>query len=224
MTSGSAWRASCGSCHCLLDVLTCSLLLFIFAPVQAANTTLVLTSTPSATTKTGNVTNTIAFSSAVQLASSISWQLNQLASIPALLMPTNITATPGYEIVSRLAPALPPIQAGVAFPDADGDDCRTDHVDKNVSSSQIDQCQQNIDNNLDAVQSYLENERSCCSASSKAKRQASGGMLSSLLHHGLVSLGLSLYKRADYLPNPNENPKQPPGGQFYATYTWPHGL
>jgi hypothetical protein len=117
VTSGSA---SCGSCRYLLGVLTCSFLLFNLAPVQAANTTLTSASTPSATTDTGNATNTIAFPSAVQLESSISWQLNQLSSKPALPMPTNITAIPEYEIVSILAPALPPIQAGVAFPDADG--------------------------------------------------------------------------------------------------------
>jgi hypothetical protein len=91
-------------------------------------------------------------------------------------------------------------------------------------ASQISQCQQNIDNNLDAVQSYVENEQSCCPTLSKAKRQASGGMLSSLLHRGLNSLGLSLDKRdEDYCPSPNQNPKQPPAGQCYATYTCPHG-
>ena len=78
-------------------------------------------------------------------------------------------------------------------------------------TSEITTCQQNVDNNLEAVQSYLENERSCCPASSKTKRQASGGMLSSLLHRGLNSLGLSLDKRADYCPQPGSEPEATAG-------------
>ncbi|OTA07313.1 hypothetical protein A9Z42_0082210 [Trichoderma parareesei] len=58
-------------------------------------------------------------------------------------------------------------------------DVPSDQVD-----SQMGQCQQKIDNDIDAVRSYLDNERSCCSTSSKAKRQAPGGLLSSLLLHG----------------------------------------
>ncbi|KAK6390451.1 hypothetical protein LTR65_005575 [Meristemomyces frigidus] len=88
-------------------------------------------------------------------------------------------------------------------------DFTSDQVD-----SQIGQCQQNIDNNLDSVQSYLEDERSCCPASSKAKRDESGAVLS-LLNRGLDSLGLGLNKRADYCPSPGQNPRQPPAGQCY---------
>ncbi|RBR16058.1 hypothetical protein FVER53590_29604 [Fusarium verticillioides] len=68
---------------------------------------------------TGDAPGNIAFSSAVHLASSISWSLHQLSTIPALPLPTNITAVPEYEIVSRLAPALPPIQVGVSFGEVD---------------------------------------------------------------------------------------------------------
>ncbi|KAF5962657.1 carbohydrate esterase family 3 protein [Fusarium bulbicola] len=66
-------------------------------------------------TSTANAPSRIDFSSAVHLASSISWSLHQLSTIPALPLPTNISAVPEYEIVSRLAPALPPVQAGVSF-------------------------------------------------------------------------------------------------------------
>lgn len=76
--------------------------------------------TPSPTAmKTGDAPRNIEFSSAVHLASSISWSLHQLSTIPALPLPTNITAVPAYEIVSRLAPALPPIQVGASFGDVD---------------------------------------------------------------------------------------------------------
>ena len=91
-------------------------------------------------------------------------------------------------------------------------------------ASKISGCQQNIDDNLAAAQTYLENERTCCSAPSKAKRRAARGILSSLFHRGLESLGLSPDKRADYCPNASENPKQPPAGQCYATYTCPHAI
>ncbi|KAF5254019.1 hypothetical protein FANTH_1201 [Fusarium anthophilum] len=69
----------------------------------------------SPATSTANAPSRIDFSSAVHLASSISWSLHQLSTIPALPLPTNISAVPEYEIVSRLAPALPPVQAGVSF-------------------------------------------------------------------------------------------------------------
>ncbi|KAJ9502889.1 hypothetical protein H2202_002011 [Exophiala xenobiotica] len=82
-----------------------------FTPV-ASNTTLVSTLT--------NATSTVAFSSAVRIASSISWQLQQLASIPAIPVPTNVTDIPEYAVVAQLAPAMPPIQAGVDLGDTDG--------------------------------------------------------------------------------------------------------
>jgi hypothetical protein len=66
-----------------------------------------------------NATRTIAFSSAVQLASSVQWQLEQVATTPAIPIPTNITAIPEYQAVSRLAPGLPIVQAGVEFPSAE---------------------------------------------------------------------------------------------------------
>lgn len=119
-TSVSVWWASYGPGHCLIGILTCNLLLLSLTPVQATNTTSTLNSIPGTTTTTSNANNTIAFSSAVQLASSISWQLNQISTTPALPIPTNITALPEYEIVGILAPALPPIQTGIAFPDAEG--------------------------------------------------------------------------------------------------------
>ncbi|KAK5242537.1 hypothetical protein LTR20_009968 [Exophiala xenobiotica] len=82
-----------------------------FTPV-ASNTTLVSTLT--------NATSTVAFSSAVRIASSISWQLQQLASIPAIPVPTNVTDIPEYAVVAQLAPAMPPIQAGLDLGDTDG--------------------------------------------------------------------------------------------------------
>lgn len=66
-----------------------------------------------------NATKTIAFSSAVQLASSVQWQLDQLATIPAIPIPKNITALHAYQAVGKLAPALPVIQAGVELPSAE---------------------------------------------------------------------------------------------------------
>ncbi|KAK1250099.1 hypothetical protein MKX08_010102 [Trichoderma sp. CBMAI-0020] len=63
-----------------------------------------------------NATKTIAFSSAVQLASSVQWQLDQIAATPAIPIPKNITALPAYQAVDRLAPALPVIQAGIKLP------------------------------------------------------------------------------------------------------------
>jgi hypothetical protein len=91
--------------------------------------------------------------------------------------------------------------------------------------SQISECQQNIDNNLAAIQSSLENEKSCCPASSKAKRGETSGMLSSLLHRGRDVLGLNRHeKRAGSCPTPGQNPQQPPAGQCYATYTCPHDV
>lgn len=76
-------------------------------------------------------------------------------------------------------------------------------------------CQQNIDSHLQDVRDYLENERSCCPPTSKSKR---GSM--SLWQRGTEMLGLS--KRADFCPQPGQNPKRPPAGQCYATYTCPH--
>ncbi|KAL6887012.1 carbohydrate esterase family 3 protein [Trichoderma evansii] len=78
-------------------------------------TAVATTSTPPA----NNATKTIAFSSAVQLATSVQWQLDQLATIPAIPMPKNVSSLPAYQAVSKLAPALPVIQAGVELPEAD---------------------------------------------------------------------------------------------------------
>ncbi|KAH7182078.1 hypothetical protein DER46DRAFT_670422 [Fusarium sp. MPI-SDFR-AT-0072] len=90
--------------------LSCGLLLSGLVSGQETDT---ISYSPA--TSTANAPNSIEFSSAVLLASSISWSLHQLSTIPALPLPTNISAVPEYEIVSRLAPALPPIQAGVSF-------------------------------------------------------------------------------------------------------------
>jgi hypothetical protein len=116
---GDMWLTSCGMSHYMLNVLVCGVFLFGLAPVQATDETSSLTNTPYATAAVGNATKTIAFSSAVQHAASVSWELNQLTSKPALPIPTNITEYPEYEIVSKLAPAMPPVQAGVTFPEAD---------------------------------------------------------------------------------------------------------
>lgn len=117
--SKSQWRAAYGFCRCVLGFLTYIHFICYITPGQAAGTTSTVTNSPPTAANTGNAASTIPFSSAVQLASSVSWQLSQLASIPVLPIPTNITAFPEYEIVSKLAPALPPIQAGATFPEAE---------------------------------------------------------------------------------------------------------
>ncbi|RBQ72054.1 hypothetical protein FVER14953_09857 [Fusarium verticillioides] len=58
--------------------------------------------------------------------------------------------------------------------------------------SKVSQCQSHIDSKLDAVKDYLQGERSCCPASSKAKRQESLGLFSSLINRGSGSLGFSI--------------------------------
>lgn len=83
-------------------------------------------------------------------------------------------------------------------------------------SAEVTECQRNVDNNMDSVKDLLQNEKSCCPANAKR------GLMSSMLHRGLDTLGLK--KRVDFCPSPNQNPKQPQQGQCYATYTCPHNL
>ncbi|SCN74636.1 uncharacterized protein FFNC_11530 [Fusarium fujikuroi] len=91
--------------------------------------------------------------------------------------------------------------------------------------SKVSQCQSHIDSKLDAVKDYLQGERSCCPASSKAKRQESLGLFSSLINRSSGSFGFRLGKRAgDYCPAKNEDPRNPPTGKCYATYTCPDKL
>ncbi|KAG9506573.1 hypothetical protein J7337_000106 [Fusarium musae] len=91
--------------------------------------------------------------------------------------------------------------------------------------SKVSQCQSHIDSKLDAVKDYLQGERSCCPASSKAKRQESLGLFSSLINRSSGSFGFSLGKRVgDYCPAKNEDPRSPPTGKCYATYTCPDKL
>ena len=86
-----------------------------------ANTTIAANGSLGVTpiTPISDAATSIAFSSAVQIASFVSRELTQLASIPAIPIPTNVTDIAGYAVVSQLAPAMPPIQAGINFPDAD---------------------------------------------------------------------------------------------------------
>ncbi|KAF4943413.1 hypothetical protein FGADI_13440, partial [Fusarium gaditjirri] len=92
-------------------------------------------------------------------------------------------------------------------------------------SPRVSQCQSHIDSKLDAVKDYLQGERSCCLASSKAKRQQSFGLFSSLINRGSGFSGFGLGKRAgDYCPAKNEDPRSPPAGKCYATYTCPDKL
>jgi lysophospholipase L1-like esterase len=72
-----------------------------------------------ASTPASKTSNTVDFSSAVLLAASLSWQHEQLASIPAIPMPTNVTDMPDYAAARQLAPVMPPLQAGVTFSDAE---------------------------------------------------------------------------------------------------------
>ncbi|KAH7409724.1 carbohydrate esterase family 3 protein [Cadophora sp. MPI-SDFR-AT-0126] len=101
-------KASSGACRSLRCVLTYSFLLFL-ASVRAASDASSTSTTPS----------TIAFSSAVHLASSLAWEASQIVNRPVLPLPKNITAVPEYEAVSKIAPGLPPIQAGIVFPEAE---------------------------------------------------------------------------------------------------------
>ncbi|KAM5479137.1 hypothetical protein McanCB56680_005851 [Microsporum canis] len=63
-------------------------------------------------------TKSIDFASALNVEASVAAQLRQLANIPAIPIPDDISDIPEYEIVRRLAPAMPPIQAGVNLPEA----------------------------------------------------------------------------------------------------------
>lgn len=91
-----------------------------WASAAQPDTSTVLTSTgiisTENTTATMPTAGSVAFSSAVEIEASVSVQLQQLTSIPAIPMPTNVTEVPGYDIVSRIAPALPPIPVGVVLP------------------------------------------------------------------------------------------------------------
>ncbi|KAF1959976.1 hypothetical protein CC80DRAFT_584790 [Byssothecium circinans] len=53
---------------------------------------------------------TIGFASAVQIEASVALELQRLASVPAIPLPTNITQYPQYEAVRQLAPAMPLVQ------------------------------------------------------------------------------------------------------------------
>ena len=61
----------------------------------------------------------IAFSSAMDIEASVSIQLAQISSIPAVPLPSNITDWPEYETISRLATVLPPLPAGIKLPGSD---------------------------------------------------------------------------------------------------------
>jgi hypothetical protein len=100
-----------------LSVLSICITLFQFLSyVNAVNDTSVASGN---STFVGNSTSTIAFSSAVQLAASVSIEVSQLATTPAVPLPTNITAIPEYAIVSKLVPGLPIVQDGVLIPDTE---------------------------------------------------------------------------------------------------------
>lgn len=64
-------------------------------------------------------TQSIAFSSALEIEASVSVQLGQLSSIPAVPLPYHTTDIPEYELVSRMALVLPPLPAGVNLPAPD---------------------------------------------------------------------------------------------------------
>ncbi|KAK0124754.1 hypothetical protein ONS96_008636 [Cadophora gregata f. sp. sojae] len=100
-------QASFGTRRNLRSILTCSLLLF--ASTHAASDASPTSAAPS----------TIAFSSAVQLESSLAWQARQIVNKPVLPLPKNITDFPEYEAVAKIAPRLPLIQDGIVFPEAE---------------------------------------------------------------------------------------------------------
>lgn len=75
---------------------------------------------------------------------------------------------------------------------------RCDVSDKDVDSV-MNACQRRVDDNIDFVQKYVSTEKSCCPSGSNKKR-------------------------ADFCPSPNQDPRNPPANQCYATYTCPHAL
>ena len=75
-----------------------------------------------------DTTEGIPFRSALEIEASVSVQLQQVSSIPAIPIPSDVTSLPEYEIISRLAPALPPIQTGINLPG-------TEEMMQNVLSS-----------------------------------------------------------------------------------------
>ena len=106
-----------------------------------------LSSTLSDTTNTpaSNTISTIAFSSAVQVEATITIQLQQLLSVPAIPMPTNITDVPQYELISRLAPALPPVPAGVKLPNSE------EIVEQLIASSNTSDADTPLDSRQDSL-------------------------------------------------------------------------
>jgi hypothetical protein len=67
-------------------------------------------------TAVSSTTRTIAFSSAVAIEASVSRQLQQQTSVPAIPIPKNATDIPAYSAVGQLAFAGPPVHTGIGFP------------------------------------------------------------------------------------------------------------
>ncbi|KAF9771209.1 hypothetical protein IL306_011162 [Fusarium sp. DS 682] len=106
-----------------------------------------------------------------------------------------------------------------------GSNTITCDVPSDQLGSKVSYCQQKFDSKIDAVKDDSKGEKSCCPASSKAKRQDSGGSLPSLITRGLDSLGVRLGRRgAEFCPAKNEDPKNPGKDKCYATYICPHKL
>lgn len=80
------------------------------------------------------------------------------------------------------------------------------------------ECQRSINNDLGAAQSYLSNVQSCCVAPGKSKRTTPHNLLSRVRS----SFDSRLNRRAAYCAEPGEDPRNPPQGTCFATYTCDH--
>lgn len=88
--------------------------------VGAAPTASATTEAPSASSSalsSASANATIEFASAVKIEASVSLELQRLATVPAIPLPTNATQYPQYEAVRQLAPALPLMQQGIKYPE-----------------------------------------------------------------------------------------------------------
>lgn len=89
-----------------------------FAGLSLALTTSadIISNFPASSNATVDV---VPFLSAIQRAASISIEVQQLATTPAVPIPSNLTSLPSYSIVNRLVSALPIVQDGILHPDTE---------------------------------------------------------------------------------------------------------
>ena len=93
---------------------------------------------------------------------------------------------------------------------------------------QLSQCQREVDDIKDAVADMLSNDQGCCPAATKTKRDHVPGLFGMNLD-GLRSLSARrpAAKKpviCDYKPEKDKDPRKPPAGEYYATFTCDHAV